>query len=616
MLRPLRSPYLLRMWLMLLPALAPAAVFAQDGYRVRGIDFEGNETLSDDDLASQMYTQATSWFSEKILQNEPFLYSRQALKDDIASLVRYYQTEGFLDVSIEEPVLDADPGGNTVSILIKIVEGDPILVDSIRATFITPDSLLNGSDIPPWDELREDLELAPEVRFRDDLLAADRSSILSALMNRGYAFAHVQHELKVDRAARRVSVKWEIWPGPVARFGDISLSGDIPVSDEYIRDKVTFGSGDAFNESKMNETQLRIYGLSLFNAVKVKADLSDTLNANVPIEIEMQEAKRLQFRFGIGYGRESRLRFTADLTWRQLFRGPGRLTLDIRRSALEPYAVSGSYVHPDILLPEMTMIIYPYASRNTEPSYVGSRRGVRFAFDKPLFFRISGSVSYALEKMELDTSSVAVAPINNNLESEYVKSSLSVGFERNTARPFFDPSGGSYIGVTGTFSGKGFKSRYQFEKYIVEGRQYFGLSSDLVLASRIKGGAIVSHEADGFVPVEERFYSGGSTSIRGWRRFELGPLDPFGKPIGGNSLLELNAELRYPIWGVLSGVLFAEAGNVWIESWTYRLSELGTAIGAGLRISTPIGPIRLDGALPLSGERKSGTFFFSVGHAF
>ena len=211
---------------------------------------------------------------------------------------------------------------------------------------------------------------------------------------------------------------------------------------------------------------------------------------------------------------------------------------------------------------------------------------------------------------------MAIADINSNLEQQYVKSGISIGLERNTARPFFDPNDGSTITAIGTFSGIGFNSRYQFEKYIVEARQYIGLSANLVLAARVKGGVIISREPDGFVPVEERFYSGGSTSIRGWKRFELGPLDASGKPIGGNSLFEASGELRYPIWGILSGVAFAEAGNVWIESWTYRLSELGIAVGAGLRIGTPIGPVRFDAAFPVGTDRRSGTFFFSVGHAF
>ena len=116
--------------------------------------------------------------------------------------------------------------------------------------------------------------------------------------------------------------------------------------------------------------------------------------------------------------------------------------------------------------------------------------------------------------------------------------------------------------------------------------------------------------------MEERFYSGGSSSVRGWGRSLLGDLDENGDPIGGKSLMEFSLELRYPIYGYLSGVIFGDAGNIWDESVEYQIDELRYSAGVGLRLDTPIGPIRFDVARPVDDVDTDIQFHISVGQAF
>jgi outer membrane protein insertion porin family len=132
----------------------------------------------------------------------------------------------------------------------------------------------------------------------------------------------------------------------------------------------------------------------------------------------------------------------------------------------------------------------------------------------------------------------------------------------------------------------------------------------------VKIGGIVPIRNNQFIPVEERFYAGGSYSVRGWARQRLGPIDPFGNPVGGQSLFEFSTEFRYPIYDLIRGVAFMDCGNVWLESYTWKLNKLRYSLGVGIRITTPIGPARLDVARPIFDEEKKVQFHFSVGHAF
>jgi outer membrane protein insertion porin family len=136
------------------------------------------------------------------------------------------------------------------------------------------------------------------------------------------------------------------------------------------------------------------------------------------------------------------------------------------------------------------------------------------------------------------------------------------------------------------------------------------------LALRLKFGNITSWDEPEYIPPEERFYSGGEASVRGWKRSQLGPKDQLGDPLGGKSLLEGSCELRFPFADRWSGVAFLDFGNVWIDSMAQKLNDLRYAAGAGVRFRTPVGPLRLDVARPIFDEDNAWVLHFSVGHAF
>jgi outer membrane protein insertion porin family len=137
-----------------------------------------------------------------------------------------------------------------------------------------------------------------------------------------------------------------------------------------------------------------------------------------------------------------------------------------------------------------------------------------------------------------------------------------------------------------------------------------------VVASRLKIGLINSDDEEGFIPAEERFYSGGSTSVRGWARQQLGPRNERGAPIGGKSLLEGGLEFRYPVYNMISGAIFLDVGNVWTETFDYKINELRYSLGTGIGVNTPIGPVRIDLARPIFDPEDDFQLHFNVGHAF
>ena len=116
----------------------------------------------------------------------------------------------------------------------------------------------------------------------------------------------------------------------------------------------------------------------------------------------------------------------------------------------------------------------------------------------------------------------------------------------------------------------------------------------------------------------DRFFAGGGTTVRGFKQDELGPKLANGQPAGGNAVLVLNEELRYPLFWIFDAVNFVDVGNVFPRVTDFKLSELRAAYGFGLRIRNPFVVLRLDYGFKFDrrpGE-KIGAFFFSIGQAF
>jgi outer membrane protein insertion porin family len=609
-----------------------ASASAQDDYAITAIKFTGNSSFLPSTLSSQMKTYATSKWRRTLLRKEPCWFNDEILREDVQRLKRYYQTEGFARVRIDPPILEVN-ADHTIEITIPIVEGEPVLVRQLQYQIIAATSTDSAFASTTLARLWPSLALQPGTRFRDVAVQDDAALIREKLANAGYAYAAVRPELKVLSEENRVDVSLEVNLGPQCIFGDIRIAGTKYTSPQLIRNQLMFEKGEMVRQESLVKSRERIYSLGLFQVITIRPQLAQGQNPVIPIEIFVKESPRLTLKFGVGYSLEAfevlersefwdGMRFSVNVRRLGFLGGARRLGLLAKYSALEPYNFTVEFAQGAFLFPRNTLIVSPYTLKQLDPAYELSKFGGDVILRQQLALKTSSYVGYNLEQVDLSEETVAAQASEQEQTSNiYNKSSISWGFVHDTSFPLFSPNSGSLYSVGFKYSAPppelfGFKleSKYNFFKALLENRHYLALKRNSTFAYRLKIGALHAFDMNG-IPVEEKFFAGGSNSVRGWPYKQLGPKDN-DTPIGGNSLLEGSAELRYAIVNWLSGSMFLDFGNVSLVELDYAIEKLHYSLGTGLRFETSFGPIRVDVARPIADEEEDLQFHFNFGHAF
>lgn len=610
---------------MLLPRLIVIGIFitafasnllAQDNYEIRQINFHGNKALDKQFLLDAMSLKEVSFLENIMTNQERSLYNGEIINMDMQRLTRTYQSEGFINVKASLRPLIINEKKQNVKLNIDIQEGDPVWVDSLTFQFEKETIHFNTDSLVK--RLHKKLVLTKGKRFRDEDLNKDAAFIESVLKSLGYAYVEVNYDLNLKLKNLAADINYFIITGPKSYIGETQISGNKHVSEEFIRKQLRYKNGQLYNKSLLDETRKSLYQLQLFRVVSVLPQTNtDTPKNPIDVKINVDEAPRISTRFGAGYGTEDKFRTFLNFDYHGFLGGGRRLNLFLKHSALVPYSASFRWIQPQLFgIMNSSVELNPFIIRNDEPGYKTRTYGINMPITYQFNSWLNSSLIYYLEDVQqMVEQGDPEFQIQESTKFLYNKSGILFTTIINNSIPRFSPDKGVNLSVGIKVNGYLFGGDFNYTRLWGDFRTYHRIG-DFVIAARIMAGGISSADTSGFIPVEDRFYSGGSNSVRGWNRAELGPKRESGTPLGGKSILEGNFELRYKLFWRLSSVAFLDAGNIWLPSFDYRLNKLAYAAGGGLRIETPIGPVRLDLGYPVWNEKKSPQFFISVGQAF
>ena len=588
-----------------------------DGDKIEDVGMDGNRALSDGTIEDALATAESGlwpWSDDRYLSKSDFL-------DDLERLYILYQRHGYFDFDL----LSYDiRDGDGVNVRFEVSEGEPTRVDTLALT---------GFDYSPEVEerIRRALPLEQGEIFNEADLVATRTFLENGFQDRGYAFATVLLEYRIRKEARTASVTYTVVPGEVYYYGEIDIEGEEDPRDvEMVRGQLAFESGERYGRQGILDSQRRLYQLGIYRRVGIEPRLGSVRGDTVDVVVAVLPSPTHIVRVGLGYGTEDLLRVSGSWLDRNFFGGTRQLELTGLYSGLERRAAV-SYRQPTFLVPDLDASLTGFLRFDTEDNYTVERIGAITRLGYHVSRRIQTSASLSVERDEYSDFDEGV--LIPELGRDFINPSRLMNVD---LRAFYDGTDSLFMPSRGFRADLAYQAGlpiasfdYGYHKFTVLFAAYREVSDGWVVAAKVLPGTISTFGGEqARVPLFQRLFAGGATSVRGYERRYLGPKDDpaaFGQdrdpePIGGNALFETSLELRFPIRGNIRGAAFVDAGNVWEEAGDLEFGDLRYTPGLGLRYVTPIGPIRLDAARRTSGEEEEflprWVFHISIGNAF
>lgn len=391
-----------------------------------------------------------------------------------------------------------------------------------------------------------------------------------------------------------------------------AVKGNKKTKTYVIEREMRLKKGEPFNVKDARRSMQRLYNLGYFEDVNVKLNPGRQPNG---VEVEITVAEQRTGSFGIGAGYSNDDGFVGVLmVGDKNYKGTGdKVNVRWEFGGVDNKNYEFSYVHPWLDKKETSIgfSIYQmtneyteyYDDSSTKDVYKKQRKGWEITLGRPQDEYTTNAITLKhredsyVEGVDGSTTHYYDNNPSAKTESFGLTNSIVLQHVRDTRDNVFNPTTGNRFAATAEVAGRSFGGDFTFNKYSVDGRRYFNCGSDHVIAVRVNGGF-----ATGTMPLSQRFALGGSDTLRGYKD------DQF----KGYKMFSSTVEYRFPIVKKVQGVVFGDTGYAWAKDTDVSFGDLKSSLGVGLRVVTPLGPIRLDYA---KGEQE-GRFHFSFGGQF
>jgi outer membrane protein insertion porin family len=607
--------------------------------------FEGNRAVRRDILQRILEIREAGLFGRGVL-------TTPMLEGDVGRLRSFYQQRGYLDAEVTYDLRSPNPNPNNLEVLFRIDEGERYFIDQVE---------IQGNEQLDDATIMREIQARPGMPFSPLLVAQDRSNLLAAYENRGYREADFRSEVSYT-GPQQAKLVYSVQEGPQFFVEDVILTGNLRTRESVIRNQVRIRPGDPLSLDHVLQTETNLYDLAVFNRVQTTEVSSYKDPQQKTLIVSVEEARKYTLLYGAGYSSYEGPRGTFGISDINFLGGARALSLGARVGAQRQRSTL-SYSIPrlfDTALP--TIVAF---SADNEQAQTETTRGRRVLRGRPydvlrftassqterrLSFRESLFFRTRFENVQIGDPRIPIPPEFFREEDNLRLAAIALSYLNESRDDPTNPRGGFFLTGETQLAHRALSSQRQFFRILTQGQYYRTLFPNVVVASSLRIGAIVPFGTtadlplDNPIPISERFFSGGATTLRGLPQDLAGPLlrdaegnvvlvndqgvvqpdadarDARPVPLGGNAMLIGNIELRFPVIAFLSGALFYDTGNVF-RSFT-DLSNVGfsNAVGFGARFNTPVGPVRFDMGFnpdpPNLPGYKNWNVHITLGHPF
>ncbi|MFH1846545.1 MAG: outer membrane protein assembly factor BamA [Candidatus Omnitrophota bacterium] len=599
---------------------ADVTIKVQEGYKfkIKSIEVEGNAYISDNEIKKYMETK-TAWF---FIRKGAF--DEERVQSDLNRIKMVYRSKGFLDVDVTSEVAYSDDG-DAVELTIIIDEGKEYRVGDIK---------IQGQLAFTEKDIKDRISIKTGESFDYQKIKEDMEKVRAFYYDKGYMDAKIDLQHKYNSTSDKMDLFYNIAANEEIYVGRIEVTGNTKTKDKIIRRELRVYPGEKYDGEKLKLSKERLYDMGFFEDVYF--DTVSTSGKNVKdLHVTVKETKTGEFSFGGGYSSiDAFIGFVQirqknfDLLSFPSFTGSGQ-DLVVRAevgSARTNYLLGWTdpWIFDYPLLLGFDLYRQEHERYGTSGyDYDEKRTGGNLKLGKELTEQISTGLVYNLEEVDIsgipeDTSQDMKDEKGSNWIS---RATLNLNYDTRDNR--FSPTKGWISGFSVQNAGGVIGGDKDFVKIYAHTAFYYNIFGEVVLELTGRAGFVESYANTDKVPVYERYFAGGASTIRGYKQRGVGPRDSSDSNIvvGGESMVIGNAEITFPIFKKLvKGAVFYDAGTVKEKaSDIFGFDDYKMGTGVGVRVKTPIGPVKLDYGYPISSnesDEREGQFYFSVSHGF
>jgi outer membrane protein insertion porin family len=573
---------------------------------IKEISVEGNVTFNDDELLDEIETGEKWLFS---WLTDAGLLDMNKVQQDSQRIVGFYNNHGFLEAKIGEPQIRQEEEWLYVKFIVE--EGPRYRVGTVD---FTGDLLGDKEKLLSLVAIRNQ-EYMSRQQIREDIL-----KITDYYAESGYAFASIRPVTEKDPSGERMNITFKISKGNLVYIDRITIKGNTRTRDNVIRRELRIAEGGVFDSKALRESTQALQRLMFFEEVNITPEPSLDPD-RMHVIVDVKEKSTGTFSIGAGYSSADKMIVMGQISENNFLGRGDTLALSANVSGNSQRYNLG-YTNPHLNDSALSWGLDLFNTEREYDDYTKDSTGGGLRIGYPIFEKVQIFGNYSYTDTDLTDVSDDASYIIRNSVDLHVTSAMKFSLVRDTRNKRYGASEGSRNVISVKYGGGPLGGDAEFTKIEGSTGWYFPMPLRTIFHASLNAGQVFENETDK-LPVYERFYLGGLSSIRGFKYAKVSPIDEAsGDRIGGDKMWYTNTEVVFPLLETqgLMGVIFFDAGQVMNddEDWADASDSIKKASGLEIRWLSPMGPLRLVWGYnlePTAGEDDS-VWDFSVGGVF
>ncbi|ADN08735.1 outer membrane protein assembly factor BamA [Sulfurimonas autotrophica] len=567
-----------------------------------------------DDVLANKEQEFMGWFWG---QNDGKMSLRD-LEYDNLRIRDYYMQYGYLDAKVDEPLVRVDFDNYSADMSYLVSEGKPYIISKV--------SINQVKHVADDEKLQEVISLEPGEVFNIKTFRDDSKKIKTLVADLGYAFVQVVPDLKKDKEKHTVEVVFKVMPGDKVKIRNVLISGNNRTLDRIIRRELYLGPNDMYSLTDLTDSRTALGRLGFFDGNTIEEKRID--NKTMDLIVKVKEAPTGNIQLGGGYGSYGGLLVSIGVSDRNIWGSGINVGVKAEKSqTTQNYSFNIS--NPRLNDSDFSGNFSIYHSAYDYIDYSVLSNGLTMGLGHRFTRHISGYVGYGYSSNSYTFGNDFNASVYGGVNpfESYTKSGVTISAKWDNTDDYYLPRKG--FELTQSLEKSGLGGTADFIKARTNFAKYYGLQDllgvDAIFRYKARYYAVIDN---GYIPLAEKFYMGGIGSVRGYQSYSLSPTVADStatdgiRRVGGTQTFSNNVELSLPLipkakmrvvafvdWGTISD-------NITNNLLTNNISRAG--YGAGIEWFSPVGPIQLMFARPISPKEgdQTSSFEFTMGQRF